>query len=293
MFKNILVPLNGSGEGKRVIPFVRDLAPRFGSEVHVLGVGIGNKQRRVNRMLEQYIDEVAGNLDNDDIKAKSVILYGRPADKILSYAEENNINLIIMATRGRGGITRWWLGSVAERVISEAHIPILLIRSRRISKMEAEEKSALLNIITPLDGSNIGETALPQVEVLATATGASINLLQVIASPADVEAKFNSNAKKQTTDLHASGEEYLKNIAEGLNKKGITTKYEVINGDPANVIVDLAGQRKDSIIAMSTHGRSGIARWVLGSVADKVLRASDTPIWLVRSPKMTTIKNED
>jgi nucleotide-binding universal stress UspA family protein len=295
MFKlqEILVPLDGSGEAESVIPYLRDLVPRFGSRVHILGVGIGRKTRRVNRLLEDYVNRIAHGLQSDNIKAEAVTRYGIAADKILDFTTENEIDLIIMATHGRSGITRWWMGSVAEKVISEATAPVLLIRSKRPRKTGATSKLNFLHkILAPLDGSDIGEAALPYAETLAINSGALISLLQVVSPPGTVEASLlgGPDWRKFVKAMQNAGEEYLKNIAERLSAKGIKSTYDVVTGDPADKIVEYADDNSVSLIAMSTHGRTGLTRWVLGSIADKVLHGARIPVLLVRSPKMVIPK---
>ncbi len=292
--QEILVPLDGSGEAESVIPYLRDLAPRFSSRVHVLGIGMGRKARRVNRLLEDYVNRIAHELQSDNVKAEAVTRYGIAADKILDFTTENDIDLIIMATHGRSGITRWWMGSVAEKVISEATAPVLLIRSKRPRKTGAAGKLNFLHkILAPLDGSDIGEAALTYVESLAINSGASISLLQVVSPPGTVEASLlgGPDWRKFVKAMQDAGKDYLKAIAEKLSSKGIKPTYEVVAGDPAEKIVEYADNNSVSLIAMSTHGRTGLTRWVLGSIADKVLHSARIPILLVRSPKMVIPKS--
>lgn len=289
MLQQILVPLDGSGEAESVLPYLRDLAPRFDSRVHILGVGIGTRTRRVNRLLEDYINRTALSLRGDNIKAEPVVLYGIAADKILDFIIQKEIDLIIMATHGRSGVTRWWMGSVAEKVISEAPSPVLLVRSKRRKKTKGAGKLHFLDkILAPLDGSDIGQAALPYIETLAIEARASVSLLQIVSPPGTVEASLlgGPDWRKFVKAMQDAGEDYLKVIAQKFNEKGIKTVYEVVSGDPADKIVEYAEDNKMSLIAMSTHGRTGLARWVLGSVADKILHGSTMPILLVRSPKM-------
>ena len=291
--QEILIPLDGSTEAESVLPYLRDLAPKFGSRVHILGVGIGRKARRVNRLIEDYINRTANKLHSDNIKAEPVIRYGVAADKILDFTAEKEIDLIIMATHGRSGITRWWMGSVAEKVISEATAPVLLVRSKRPSTTRATDKLNFSHkILAPLDGSDIGEAALPYAETIATNSRASVSLLQIISPPGTVEANLlgGPDWRKFVKAMHDAGENYLKSVAERLSGRGIKVTYEVATGDPADKIVEYAEDKGINLIAMSTHGRTGVARWVLGSVADKVLHGARIPILLVRSPKMVIVK---
>jgi nucleotide-binding universal stress UspA family protein len=289
MLQQILVPLDGSREAESVLPYLRDLAPRFDSRVYLLGVGIGSKTRRLNRLLEDYISRTVLSLHGDNIKAEPVVLYGIAADKILDFIVQKEADLIIMATHGRSGITRWWMGSVAEKVISETPAPVLLVRSRRRKKTKTASKLHFLNrILAPLDGSDIGQAALPYIETLATEARALVSLLQIVSPPGTVEASLlgGPDWRKFVKAMQNAGEDYLKGVAEKFNKKGIKAEYEVVSGDPADKIVEYAEDNKISLIAMSTHGRTGLARWVLGSVADKVLHGATMPILLVRPPKM-------
>ena len=289
MLKNMLIPLDGSAEAESVLPYLRDLAPRFDSQVHILSVGIGRKTRRVNRLLEDYVGRVALSLRNDGINAKPVVLYGIAADRILDFTVEKEIDLIIMATHGRSGISRWWMGSVAEKVISEAPAPVLLIRSQHLQEAKTPTKISFLDkILVPLDGSDIGQAALPYVEILAVRASASVTLLQAISPPGTAESSLlgRPDWKKFLKAMHDAGIGYLKGVAETLKEKGIKTTYEVVTGDPADKIVEYAERTNLTLIAMSTHGRTGLARWVLGSVADKVLHGATIPVFLVRSPKM-------
>jgi nucleotide-binding universal stress UspA family protein len=261
--------------------------------VHVLGVGIGKKTRRVNRLLEDYINRTAKELVSQNIKAEPVISYGVAADKILDFTSELEADLIIMATHGRGGITRWWMGSVAEKVISEATAPVLLVRSKHSRSAAAAGKSAsIYKILAPLDGSDVGESALPYAEALADKLGATIDLIQIVSPPGTVEANLlgGPDWRKFIKAMRDAGENYLKSIAEKFKSKDLKIMYDVLTGDPADKIVEYAADKGVSLIAMSTHGRTGLTRWVLGSVADKVLHGARIPVLLVRSPKMVMTK---
>lgn len=288
-----MIPLDGSKEAESVLPYVRDLAPKFSSRVHILGVGIGRKTRRVNRLLEDYIDRIANELRSQNVKVEPVIRYGVAADKILDYSLEIEVDLIIMATHGRSGITRWWMGSVAEKVIGGATAPVLLVQSkRRRATVAANKPASIHKILAPLDGSDVGESALPYAEALATSSQATVNLIQVVSPPGTVEANLlgGPDWRKFVKAMRDAGANYLKSIAERFKGKDVKVTYEVLTGDPADKIVEYAADKGVGLIAMSTHGRTGLARWVLGSVADKVLHGAKIPVLLVRSPKMVMVK---
>jgi len=286
--RKILVTLDGSEIAENVLPYVRSLAPSFGSHVDVLGSVMGRKDRRLNRLLEDYISRTATNLQNEGIKADPVVLYGNAADKILDHADKNNVDLIIMATHGRSGISLWWVGSVAEKVISATKSPMLLVPVKKADKPEAVGKLTIEKILVPLDGSDAGQAALPYAETLAKQMGASISLIQVIPSPATMDPSISGGPYwiKFVEAINDTAQDYLSGIAKKLTQQGIQTTYEVMSGDPAYKIIEHAEHEMAGLIAMSTHGRTGIARWVLGSVTDKVMHGAKMPIWIVRPPKM-------
>ena len=286
--EKILVTLDGSEVAESVLPYIRSLAPSFGSHIDVMGSAMGRKDRRVNRLLEDYINRIASSLREEGLKADPVVLYGSAADKILDHADKNNIDLIVMATHGRSGISRWWVGSVAEKVISAAKTPMLLVPAKKAGKTETAGKLTISKIVIPLDGSDTGQAALPYAETLARKMGASISLIQIIPSPGTMDPSIPGGAYwiKFVEAVNDTAKDYLTGIAKKLSNQGFQTTYEVITGDPAYKIVEYAEHATASLIAMSTHGRSGIARWVLGSVTDKVLHGAKTPVWIVRPPKM-------
>jgi nucleotide-binding universal stress UspA family protein len=290
VLRKILVPLDGSKTAEGVLPYVKYLAKRFGSEVEVLGVGIGRKDRRVNRLLGDYIESTASSLCDEKIEAAPVIIYGSAAEKILGYSKQNDSDLIIMATHGRSGVTRWWMGSVTEKIVSQAITPVLLIPSKKQKTARVKRGGASISkILIPLDGSDTGQAALDHVELVARETNASIHLIQVIAPPGAMETSVFGNAEWDSffKAMQDAANDYLGNVIDSLKAKGITAKYDIVIGDPAHEIIKSATKGKVDLIAMSTHGRTGIARWVIGSVADKVLHGARMPMWLVRPHKMS------
>lgn len=311
MFKKILVPLDGSAEAETVLPFVRDIAARFNSEVDILSVGLGSKKRRVNQLLDDYVHHTVEHLQGYEISCRAVLLYsdskkeildvtevvssqenlkargkvsyGGPAENILLYTNNHRVDLIIMATHGHSGLRRWWLGSVFEKVVSQCAVPVLVIHGKHAKEIEREKRVTFKRILTPLDGSETGEAALHNAEAIALTTGASLVLLHVIPEPHAIEAKLlGSEFGKFVKAMHDSGGKYLDKVKHRLEEKGIDVSIEIISGDPAQQIITVAEKEKIDLIAMSTHGRSGIARFVMGSVADKILHASRLPMWLVR-----------
>jgi len=152
-----------------------------------------------------------------------------------------------------------------------------------------KEISRIKRILLPLDGSELGEASLPYVEEWATVTKAEVILLQVVTPHYDITlaqgytSHLGRISEEYLTHASAAAKDYLNSVKERLTKMGITARSEVEVGSPAERIVGYAKESNIDLIAMSTHGRSGIGRWLLGSVADKVIHAADRPILLVRA----------
>jgi nucleotide-binding universal stress UspA family protein len=152
-----------------------------------------------------------------------------------------------------------------------------------------EVVSRFNRILLPLDGSKHGEAALSYVEGLAIATKAEIILLQVVTPPHDIvlaegyTSHLSRISEEYIEHASAAAKDYLDAVKERLMKLKIAVRCEVETGSPAERIIGYAKENNIDLIAISTHGRSGISRWLLGSVADKVLHATDRPVLLVRA----------
>lgn len=289
MYKRILVALDGSELAEVAIPYAQEWAQRLGSELDIVTVcELSCEQESMQRV---YVDKIAAELGRTGLRLHSVLLYGKAADAILDYSERNKISLIVMSTHGRSGVSRWVLGSVADKVLRSASCPILLISAPKGEEPKLEAVT-LKRILLPLDGSPLGESALPYVEELASKANAEVLLLQII-TPLERSIPIDGYAVHLADvygDMLAQAKAYLTKIEQRLKQKSIAARYEVISGLPANTIIDYARDKAVNLVAMSTHGRGGISRWVLGSVADKVLRGCGSPLLLVKASQVTETK---
>ena len=213
------------------------------------------------------------------------------AEEILDYAEEEKISLIIMATHGRTGIRRWALGSTADKVIRAAKCPVMVIRAN----LNVPETIKLSNILVTLDESKESEIVLPHIESLASRLEASVTLLHVVVPPYHiypitegigyyggegiVKVPFTDAEVKP---IKEKAQEYLQKVCDKLMDKGVKTKLAVRVGSAADEIIGAAQEIGADLVAMATHGESGFSRWEFGSITDKVLHASSTPLLLVR-----------
>lgn len=298
MYHRILVPLDTSELAEVALPYAEQMAGRLGSEIILMAVShsAGEEEQRVFRSYIQetvavtkeranrYLEKPTGQ----DVKVESAILVGNPAEEIVDYAERENIDVIVMATHGRSGIGRWALGSVADKVLRATERPVVLIRAKG-ARSDMLKKGVFKRALVPLDGSKESEAVIPYIEELASMLGAEVTLLQVMAIVYHVYISGDAPAQVPYTEeemkpLKASAESYLEKVGSGLRGKGVTTKCQVRVGAAGHEIIKLADEIGADIVAMSTHGRSGVGRLVFGSVAEKVVRTGNTPVLLVRTP---------
>jgi nucleotide-binding universal stress UspA family protein len=297
MYKRIVVPLDGSELAEAALPYAEELAARLGSGITLIHVYESDDEKH-HRMPELYIQKMVETTKRgvkkrlpagrkEGVQAGSALLAGHTAEQIVDYADREGAGLIVMATHGRSGIRRWVLGNVASKVARAAKMPVFLIRIDS-APPQAKAGTLLNKVLLPLDGSKQSESAVPQVEELAQGLGAEVVLLHVIAPTYHVYSIPGESVEMTFTPedmerFRAKSRQYLETVAEAFKRRGISTTTEVAIGRAADEIMRLSEEMSPDLIAMSTHGRSGIGRWAFGSVADKVLHASNTPVLLVRS----------
>ena len=232
-----------------------------------------------------YLAEVASRLEGSGIKVTTTVRCGPAAEAILDYVEQTNIDQIVMATHGYSGISRWVHGSVAERVTVSASVPVLLVRAHDVVETPTHEPHSCRRILLPLDGSAVAKQALPRATAVAKALDAEIVLFRVPAIYTSLSLAGEGympldHLMDTATD---DAQDYLDGIASRLTAQGLRASTALRIGGVANAIIEYAEEYEIDLIAMCTHGRTGLARWALGSVADRVLRAGRIPLLLVRA----------
>jgi nucleotide-binding universal stress UspA family protein len=308
MYQRMLLPLDGSELAEVALSYAKGIASRFGLELlllHVAGKGEAESLPLHQAYIDQTSDrlrremaEVQGKTGGQPVAVKGEVGVGYPAEEILRYAAEKEVDLILMATHGRSGVRRWVLGSVADKVLRSAALPVLLVRAG-MPKDTAYERWSSPRILVPLDGSELAELVLPHVEALASpqgSTGAEVVLVGIceplvmppVTTP-ETSVNWGTAADEYMAKSKKTTERYLSKVQKGLTDAGLKVSLEVLEGDPATEIIDYAGKRQVNLIVMATHGRSGIGRWAYGSVAQKVLHGGSSPILLVRPPSSPSI----
>jgi nucleotide-binding universal stress UspA family protein len=301
MYKRMLVLLDGSTISEVVFSYARELSGRLGLDLDLLHVCTTQEAEQLP-MRVAYIEHMAEQLqkESEEIgkasgaaqKTRRVtgrVVIGYPAEEILEYAENNNIDLIMMATHGRSGIRRWGIGSVADKVIHESPVPVWLVPSQ-LHEGILYDKLPKNYILVPLDGSKNAEIVLPHVITLAKLRGVQnmeVLLINVMREPVDIgDPSAKELIRENWSAMKTEGEMYLNEVVQRLAKEGITATAEQLVGDPAEEIVRYAANNTPRLIVMSTHGRTGFSRYVFGNTTENVMRRlQKTPLLLVPSPE--------
>ena len=301
IYKTALVPLDGSELAEVVFNYARELAGRLGIDLILLHV-YSPDEAESEPMRRTYIERAAETIKHtsEEAREKAGIKYGDkpvkvtahlsagyPPDEILKYADANEVDLILMATHGRTGIKRWTMGSVADKVLRASKVPVWLVRAG-VPEEIVQDKWPTRRILALLDGSEVSEAILPHVEAVAKQRNAEQVevILLTVSEPALLPSYYPATVPLNWEDhverIRRADDEYLSKIEKRLKDTGLNVRREVIAGKAADVVVDYVNNNSINLIVMSTHGRSGIGRWVFGSVAEKVLLGVTSPILLVR-----------
>jgi len=277
MYEKILVPLDGSELAEVALPYAEELATRLKTEV----ILFQEEMEPLKASAQDYLEKVASGLEGKGITTRSEVRVGTAADEIIKLADETGTGLVTMATHGRSGISRWALGSVADKVARSVKQPVALIRATG-ARPDVRKKDILDKALVPLDGSKESETVIPYIEELASKLEVEVTLLHILTPDYYIYSKAQL---EKMLSLVVSAKDYIERVAAQLKQKGITVKAEfseVIQGTEADEILKVADEIQADVVAMATHGRSGISRWAFGSVADRVLHEGNTPLLLVR-----------
>lgn len=290
MIKTILVPLDGSELAEQVLPYASELARRAGAELLLLTsiqpVGIWDATatainwEREERLARDYLEAQKVRLEADGVKIRVQHRHGEAAAGILETAEEEDISLIAISTHGRSGISRWLFGSVADRIVQNSHIPLLMIRPDD----KTEPRTVFERILVPLDGSEVAASVLPFVEEAAKLFGASLVLYHAVPPVSAYPGFETVNPQidgKVLTEMQDQAKDLLSRAAREIEDRGVHATVAVSIDLAVDGVLRAAKETGADLIAIGTHGRSGLGRMVLGSVANAVMRRSELPCLLV------------
>lgn len=317
MFQRILVPLDGSNRAEKALSVATRIAHATGGSIHLLQVislqydyegGLAmapliNEQMVASEtaMATSYLQTIATSPELADIPSTTEVSFGIPAQYIKTTACSGEVDLVVLCSHGRTGFTQWVLGSVARSLAHESPIPTLVLRESDLRiRFPDLEAGHTLSALVPLDGSELAESVLLPIAHLVAALAApakgALHLVQVVKPiPTSTDEDFISQLNAETFQ---HSQDYLASVIKRLQTTGIeqiqglslTSSVELAS-DVAEALVQLAERRNEGkqadnggydLIAISTHGRHGLQRWVMGSVTERILATTQLPVLIVR-----------
>lgn len=288
MFDKILVPLDGSELAERALDPAYTLAQKGGGEVillrvpveaamlgtHLSGygfVGADPAAPMFHHDADEYMAVIKRRHPPTGFTLHTKVIEGDVAGVIVDTAADERVDLLIISTHGYSGFTRWMLGSITERVLHSATCPVLAVRSSR----------PIQNVLVTLDGSPLAEQALVPALEIAYRLDSQVTLLTAVpGKPARGDDPDRQHAFASQEEATA----YLQGVVEKHARPGQAIQTEVRVGPAAPTILGYAERHGTDLLAMATHGYTGVRRWVYGSVTDRVLRGVYCDLLVVRPP---------
>ncbi|HEX5003946.1 MAG TPA: universal stress protein [Gemmatimonadales bacterium] len=303
MFKSIMVPLDGSAFAEQALPWAACISRASGAHLELVrvfdpipawtvaaeGAVVATQADPALRDAEaQYLANCAARLQEGGFeRVTHQLLQGEIAEAIASHAEDNAFGLVVLATHGRGALSRLWLGSVSDALVRRLTVPVLLIRPIEGGAIPRAEQFG--RILVALDGSPEAESALAPALALGDPGRSELVLLRVVP-PVPIAGDAGMTVALPMDDgltrtLTDQAEGYLAGVAQRLRGRNVTIDTRVVvEPGVAQAALRVAAEEGAELIALATHGARGLRRMVLGSVADKVLRGADRPVLLTRVP---------
>jgi len=287
MYDSILVPTDGSDVATVAVDAAVALADRFDAHVHVLHVlevgelppdvedpGASELARRGREAAESAADRAteAGLSSTMAVTENGKSIH----ESILGYAAEHDVDCVVMGTHGRTGVGRFVLGSVAERTVRESPVPVWTVHP------DADVSMAFESILVPTDGSDCAEDAAAHAIELASATDAALHVVHAVDLGLTLDVGY---AGTVLDELEAAGQRAVDSVVADAEAADLSTiRASVLEGSAARAIGDYADETDVDCIVLGTHGRTGLDRYLLGSVAERVIRRSRVPVLTVGPP---------
>lgn len=292
----ILLPLDTSTFAEQALPLALGLARRHGAAlrlaiVHVPLVstlidGVPHVDPQLDAEVRDhergYVEGLAERLTAGGVPTTAVVLDGPVVDALEAEVRASGAELVVMSTHGRGGLSRMWLGSVADGLVRRGPAPVLLVRSREGGAVTGE--ATFRHVVVPLDGSGLAAEALEQALKVGEPASTRYTLVRAVA-PVTVVGPHATEviAAEYQTHHEEEARRGLEEVAERLRSLGAEVDVVVVtHPSPAAAILETAESRGADLICIATHGRTGLPRLLLGSVADKVVRSAKVPVLVVR-----------
>ena len=283
MIERIVVPLDGSMTAEAILPQVRRVLYRNDSEI-ILVMAVDPPMvdnvvivdEETPAAAREYLLGQGERLAQQGVRVRHIVRVGSPVSVILDVVESEKATMIALATHGASGMKRLMFGSVAERVLRQSPVPVLLVRpfwSYDLAPAGATEVRPVRNLLVPVDGTKRTLESLPGIVEFARLFETRVLLLRILEG--------DESATVEGPDLVRAREE-LEEIAKALESKGVETIQLLERGNPVDRILTTIAERNIDLVAMATHGRSGLSRLREGSVTEQVLRNAKIPLLVTR-----------
>ncbi len=289
----IMVPLDGSELAERALHIVREVALTTRARVLLVRVveppglfTLGDRleaEARVVREAEYYVNRIAGDLRAVGIEAETATPYGSDVPgALLEQIRLKRPDLVVMSTHGRSGLGRWVYGSVAEALLARSPAPVIVVKATG-SLRPFLPTARPPRILVPLDGSEYGEAALPTAIKLARIFDATLILARVVPI-SQVAFVPETPIAMQTVldDQLRAAKDYLEEVADRLRAEGVKRAIEIGVGPVVPELLETARRVDADLIAISSHGRTGLSELIFGSVTLGLLRQAEVPLLVVR-----------
>lgn len=298
MYRQILVPLDGSAFAESALPLALALSAKTRADVQLVTVvepipafAYEEWESAAREWSEQYLAAVAERIEGPaGGKVTTAMHSGHVVDTLVAVANTIDADLVVMATHGRGALSRAWLGSVADGFMRRAEIPVLFVRPEEGDAPAPEPAEVFDTVLVPLDGTPLSESALAHATELGELFGCAYHLTRIVSYPVDIASPYlpHTVQMNQTVLMEAKADaaQYLEDAADKMRARGLrVTTSVIVDAQAGQGILSEAEAVGADLIAMATHGRKGMGRLVLGSAADKVLRGTHVPLLLYRPAK--------
>ena len=287
MFEKILVPLDTSPMAEQVLPYTIELARAFNSSVYVLNICEAHKGHDITSCqtyLDTEVSELKNSLAGQAKAVKSELITGSPGEKILFYAQSEKVNLIIMTSHGRSGVTLWPIGSTVDKVLRRTGVPLIIVKVKE-AQGASPQTELFKKILVPLDGSELGAKVVPYVAEIAAKMGSEVILFQVIETAKHVHSLGRIDTvpfvEGELDSLKKRAAEFLEQKSRKFAESRAKVSTLVKAGNVAEEILKYADENSCSLIALSSHGHSGFESWIIGSITSKVLNAGKKSLLFV------------
>lgn len=295
MYRQILVPLDGSAFAEAALPLALEISRRTGADLHLAtvlepvtsfayegweGAAVEWSQQYLDDVLERIEGQGGGNIDH-------AVLNGHTVETLQGEAEAREADLVVMASHGRGALSRLWLGSVADGFVRQTHLPVILVRPEEDQEPVQDFTHSFETLLIPLDGSHLSESAMEHATEFGELFDSAYHLTRIVSYPIDIASPYLPHTaqlnQQVMEDAKKGAAEYLEGKAEEMRRRGLrVTTSVVVDAQAGQGILAETEAVGADMVAMATHGRKGISRVMLGSAADKVLRGIHTPLLLYR-----------